>query len=413
MAFNLVAPVPTELNEYLSKDDSSYQYQTSRDQGTQISLTSQTWQGNAWNHTILIREPKQILKKGLGVLFITGDGPRAGDRALLPLVTAATGLPTAFLFDIPNQPIYGLKEDDLIAYTFDKYLSTKDNSWPLLFPMTKSAIRAMDAIVDSTKNSSNPIKEFVVMGASKRGWTTWMTAASGDKRVKAIAPMVIDNLNVGKQMAQQIREWGAYSDQIEAYTKLGLQAKFFSKDGRHLSDMVDPYMYRSRINQPTLIVNGSNDPYWTVDASSNYWSDLKQPKWIVTVPNVGHDLGGGAKAVETVGAFCRSIAGKFKMPTVDWTLARSGRSVKVTLKYTGQLSKITVWRADSVNLDFRPSKYEAVATVTDFKNGRSELTFPLANTGNSAAFAEATFMDEGRSYRLCCPTQIFKSEAGS
>ena len=34
------------------------------------------------------------------------------------LIADKTGLPIVTLYDIPNQPLYGFKEDGLIAYTF-------------------------------------------------------------------------------------------------------------------------------------------------------------------------------------------------------------------------------------------------------------------------------------------------------
>ena len=84
--------------------------------------------------------------------------------------------------------------------------------------------------------------------------------------------------------------------------------------GKKLSAIVDPYSYRDRIKVPTLIVNGGNDPYWTVDALGRYWGDLRQPKWTRIIPNVSHDLGGGILAIETIGMFGRSLAGAFPMP---------------------------------------------------------------------------------------------------
>ena len=61
----------------------------------------------------------------------------------------------------------------------------------------------------------------MVSGASKRGWTTWLTGAS-DSRVVAIAPMVIDILNMPVNLDYQVKMWKDYSVQIEDYVKLGI-----------------------------------------------------------------------------------------------------------------------------------------------------------------------------------------------
>ena len=37
-------------------------------------------------------------------------------------------------------------EDAIIAYTWDRYLRTGDERWPARLPMTKAAVRAMDAV---------------------------------------------------------------------------------------------------------------------------------------------------------------------------------------------------------------------------------------------------------------------------
>ena len=61
--------------------------------------------------------------------------------------------------------------------------------------MTKAAVRAMDTATEFLAKEGVRLEKFVVSGASKRGWTTWTTGVV-DKRVVAIAPLVIDMLNL-------------------------------------------------------------------------------------------------------------------------------------------------------------------------------------------------------------------------
>src|SRR5262249_13227942 len=158
------------------------------------------------------------------------------------------------LHQVPNQPLLGdKKEDALIAETFVRYLETKDENWPLLFPMVKSAVRAMDAVEEWSKKEGRPeVKRFVVSGASKRGWTTWLTGAV-DKRVAAIAPMVIVTLNMRAQNPHQLEIWGRYSEQIEDYVSRGLTERLETPDGLKLWKMIDPYTYRDRFTMPKML----------------------------------------------------------------------------------------------------------------------------------------------------------------
>src|SRR5690606_20307236 len=96
-------------------------------------------------------------------------------------------------------------------------------SWPLLFPMVKSAVRGMDAVQALVKEKAKKeVNRFVFSGASKRGWTTWLASAVEDPRLVAIGPMVIDMLNMPETLNYQYKTYGEYSIQIEDYTKLGI-----------------------------------------------------------------------------------------------------------------------------------------------------------------------------------------------
>lgn len=219
--------VPREFGDYLGlKDDSfGWRVEDRSEQRLTLLLTSQTWRGIPWHHTLALVQPKELAHKGAAVLVVTGWVINPADMAEAQAIADESGMAAAVLFDIPNQPLYGLREDELVAYTFAEYIETRDATWPLLFPMAKSAIRAMDALESATKDSANPLKRFVVTGASKRGWTAWFVGASGDTRVAGIAPMIVDNLNLAAQMPHQLRLWGKYSEMIDPYTRHGLQQK--------------------------------------------------------------------------------------------------------------------------------------------------------------------------------------------
>src|SRR5438270_8354730 len=110
--------------------------------------------------------------------------------------------------------------------------------------MVKSLVKAMDALQEFCKKELGvEIRRFIVSGGSKRGWTTWLTAAA-DPRVQAIAPLVIDTLNFQRQLPHQLKSFGQYSEMIKDYTERGLVPLPDTQEARHLWHMIDPWNYR-------------------------------------------------------------------------------------------------------------------------------------------------------------------------
>ena len=297
-----------DLAAYLKKPEPAYQWKINKKRegplGTiyDLEVVSQVWHDITWTHRIWVMVPKKVAPAATLFLYNTGGNPGPTSTTMGFDLAKKMKAPVAFLFNIPNQPLLeGKKEDALIAETFVRYLKTKDDTWPLLFPMVKSLVKAMDALQAFARTEwKTEVKSFVVSGASKRGWTTWLTGAS-DPRVKAIAPMVIDTLNMQKQLPHQLKSYGAYSEMIRDYTARGLAPPPQTPEGKKLWSMVDPWVYRNQLKLPKLILNGTNDPYWTQDALNLYWDDLEGRSGWNTSP--------------TPGTACRRTASKRKRDT--------------------------------------------------------------------------------------------------
>src|SRR5205085_2890716 len=111
--------------------------------------------------------------------------------------------------------------DDLIAYGHVKFMDTGDPAWLPRLPMVKSAVRAMDAVTEflgSEAGGKTVVKQFVVAGGSKRGWTTWLTGAV-DPRVAAILPLVIDVVNVRACKINHYSAYGFWAPAVGDYTR--------------------------------------------------------------------------------------------------------------------------------------------------------------------------------------------------
>ena len=223
------------LADYVAKNDKSYRW-VEIDEGhlgegsySELILTSQTWRDTVWKHQLFLFKPSTVAAGTThALLFISGGDwedeletpsenkgfPR--DVILFAAYAEQMKTPVAVLLQVPHQPIFGGKrEDEIIAHTFQEYLQTRDPQRLLLLPMVKSAVRAMDAVQEFVQQRwSMKTETFTVSGASKRGWTTWLTGAI-DKRVTAIVPMVIDVLNMRPHFEHQFEAWNEPSQSVE------------------------------------------------------------------------------------------------------------------------------------------------------------------------------------------------------
>ena len=400
----------TALQSYLNNGDNTFKwelkekYKIGESTAYDLLLTSQQWREHVWKHQLTILVPETIKYDG-ALLFITGgsvknDLPnwsgKDNDRAkTLAAIAEKNSAITAILRQTPKQPLYdGLVEDQLISFTLHNFKQDGDYSWPLLFPMVKSATSAMTAVQEFSKeNLKKDVNRFTLTGASKRGWTTWLTGAN-DERVEAIAPMVIDVLNMPVSLDYQVEAWNEYSIQIEDYTKLEIPQSVNSPKGNAISIMIDPYSYRKKLTMPKLILIGTNDEYWPVDAIKNYINDIPGENYIHYVANAGHGLNGGEQAFRAISAFWEKTLDKKPYNSFSYNLTTTGSSSSTfTIEFSSnELLSAYLWTANSTDRDFRDEEFVFEKILVSDTNEVSQ-TISYPETGFKAFYIDLEYSD--------------------
>ncbi|MEM9144076.1 MAG: PhoPQ-activated protein PqaA family protein, partial [Bacteroidota bacterium] len=408
----IVVTPENALESYLKTPDDSYNwvvkdtFEMGNVTGYDLLLTSQTWREHTWKHQLTLFVPEKIDFDG-ALLYITGghleDGlPRwkspekAKENGPMAQIAQKNKGIVAIIRQVPMQPLYdgNLVEDQLISFTLHNYKQDKDLTWPLLFPMVKSAVRGMDAIQEFSKQGLNKdITRFTLAGASKRGWTTWLTGAS-DTRVEAIGPMVIDVLNMPVSLDYHLTAWKEYSIQINDYIKLEIPQTVNTPDGNALTQMIDPYSYREKLTMPKLIFIGTNDEYWPVDAIKNYIRDIPGENYIHYTPNAGHNLNGGEKALKALSGFWGHTLAKKPYADLEYELNADQDSATLSvLSDSKNLKNAYLWMADSDDRDFRDEEWTSTK-INAFEGEKTTQRIAFPKKGYKAFYMDLEYADD-------------------
>ena len=419
----------TPLDRYVTAADPAYSWEPVKDlQGEGcvahvLKMTSQTWLTPAdvdrttWWHWLTIVEPETI-KSDIALLYIhsgnNDDAPPDQIRPVYAQIAAATGTVVAELRMVPNQPLQFTgdatgprREDRLIAYAWRQFLQGGDPVWLPRLPMTKSAVRAMDTVtayfekrgagMAGGEAGSRPhVGRFVVVGASKRGWTTWTTAAV-DRRVVGIVPIVIDLLNLEESFRHHFETYGFWAPAIQSYVEMGVPDWFGKPQMRRLREIVDPYQYRSRLTMPKLVINATGDQFFVPDSSQFYYADLPGEKHIRYVPNADHSMR-QTDVDESVLSFYRSIVFGSRRPEFSWSFEPDG-TIHVRTGGSPAPSGARLWQATNPKArDFRLETLGPAWTATDIApqpDGEYVAKVAAPGAGWTAFFVELTFLLDG------------------
>jgi len=259
--------------------------------------------------------------------------------------------------------------------------------------MTKAAVKSMDAIQSFCATRGKTINEFIVAGASKRGWATWLTAAV-DNRVTACLPIVIDMLNMELSFRHHFSAYGFWAPAVHDYEDMNIFNRLGTEQMQQLAEIVDPYAYKDRLTMPKLMLYSSGDDFFLPDSSQIYFNDLPGQNYLRYVPNTNHGLGdmdSYGEAFTNVFTFYQAILANSTLPQFTWT----ADSTSITVHAATTPSAVKLWQANNpTDRDFRLSTIGQAWTSTTLTDQGQQTFIATLNepaTGYNAYFVELEF----------------------
>ena len=408
----------TSMSDYIesTKNEFSYDIQEVIYEedwtGYHIKMISGEWLDSKkvdqveWWHYVDIIIPKQTTSS-TGIMFIDG-GEKSDDYFRLDAQSIGNAIKTESVIvnvsNIPFQPLNFLsseqdsfEEDDLIAFAWNKFLKQgakqKDVEWLPRFPMTRAIVRAMDLAQEIILQNDIVVKDFVVSGASKRGWTAWTTAAV-DSRVKAVVPMVIDMLNLVPSFENHYRSYGEFSPAVQEYVNYNIQDWLGTEEFKVLMSYIEPFSFIDKFTMPKYIINAGSDEFFSTDSWRFYYDKLPGEKIIRYVPNKNHSLDGRYLTEDLVSYFYRVI-NDIEIPSLSWNL--SDNKLIAELDYDGEYD-VSVWTAKNDNgRDFRlweEGELWEETSIGKLANNKYELNVNYNFKGYKATMIEFTIDPE-------------------
>ena len=234
------------LDDYVSQEDPNYKWRAVPEltfksffggTGHVLNVTSQQWldeskvsgpDGSLWTHQVIVIIPKNLKFRNISMAYLTGSCNKNPDAPIKPHsdedvllvdeIAQDTNAITIAVKQIPNCPLVfpsdpekrGRSEDAILAWAWKEFLEDPalDPKWLPRLPMVKAAYQSMRAAQEYLKEQSiAEVEGWVVAGASKRGWTTWLVGAtkceSCAAKILAINPLVPIVPNLVKEIHRQ------------------------------------------------------------------------------------------------------------------------------------------------------------------------------------------------------------------
>jgi len=400
------------LDDYVNKPDSNYKWHDtaarvkliSGGTGHVLNLTSQQWldeskavgpNGAIWTHQVTVIVPKVVKIRNRAMIYITGgcnehpSVPKSTDEEVLAtdVVSRETGAFGVVLNQIPNcHMVYpsdpskkARSEDAMIAWAWKMFIETGDPEWLPRLPMVKAAMAAMRAVQEYTSQAGlGEIDGWLVAGASKRGWTTWLVGAVNCPtcpNIVGIAPIVpiVPDLKTG--MHHMIQAYGGWTFAFKDYIEAGnLTAHLDDPRFESLLKVVDPVNYVQRLERlPKFVLVSSDDEFMMMEWTRTWWDKFTGEKHLMIANNAEHSMATGiVELLQTLGCYAKSLFLNGTRPTFDWSLDLSKGAITVRIPPGTAHGKVVLRHGHTMTTKRRDFRWVA---LPDRDNG-TKCTLP-------------------------------------
>jgi len=369
-----------------------------------ITMRSHRWRSTnevdrvVWEHDLSIVEP--WFADNECVLLVNGGSndsdPPEEVNSEFAAIAFLYGVTYAEVDEIPNQPLFfrdevnhRRSEDEILAYSLDKYLTTGDFRWPVHLAMTKAVVRAMDTV----QKRLPYIQDFLVAGGSKRGWTAYLVGAV-DPRVDALGLLSIDIPNFEANTRHHFEAYGFYTPAVRDYAAYDLFCRVNTPRGQELLQMIDPFAYFSKYTMPKFLLNSAGDQFFLPDSSRFYYSSLPGPKWLRYTANTDHTQAQDLTVIPTLLQWADKVLDGEGLPQFSWSFQANG---SIRVQTVSRPDAVRLWQAHNPQArDFRLESIGAAWTdspLSDQGGGVYVGFVPEPAQGWSAFFVDLDFGD--------------------
>ncbi|WP_449430795.1 PhoPQ-activated protein PqaA family protein [Pseudomonas putida] len=379
-----------------------------------LQMVSQQWapspvlEPRRWEHEVELHVPQDAVPGK--ALLVVNNGVRHGPqqtpdyaREALREVALKARIAVVMVSDVPNQYVtfsdaeQPMREDVAVAHTWAHWLLDEAAApeLPLHVPMAAAASRAMDLATRELAGQGLAVERFIITGASKRGWSAWLTALA-DERVMAIIPSVIDVADASQMLVGLRQRYGGHLPAaLWPYQQAGVLQQLGSPAFERLMAMMDPMQYLDeegrRLAIPKYLVSASGDDFFAPDPVTDYQQRLPGQTSLRVLPNSDH--GGVRQAVVStlVPALTRLRDGK-PLPSVR--VSKSGQAGQMAVDFSEPPVAVKVWTANNgQDRDFRYAC--GVRYQSETLQPRQSFSLPRTppTSGWQAQFVEAKFAD--------------------